>query len=87
MPDLRTKEMQGNYHAFQSVVASLIVDHEGEFALLHDGQIVAVFDRPADAAMEGYRRFADGLFSIQKVTDKVVDLGFLSNGSDHGIIV
>ena len=86
MSDARVVEIQNNYQYFQTMVATLMSEHSDKFALLHDRRLVQVFARPIDAMNEGFRLFADGLFSVQKVTDKPVDLGFLSHASDNGII-
>ncbi len=85
MPDPRKTQIEENYQFFQTVVASLMSEHGGKYALLHSKELVGVFARPVDAAIEGQRRFSDGSFSIQRITDRPVDLGFLSNGADQGL--
>lgn len=83
--DRRTQEVQSNYQFFQTVVASLMLEHEGKYALLHDRAVVSVYSRPLDAVIEGNRLYSDGLFSVQRVTDRPVDLGFLSNAANSRI--
>lgn len=82
---VRQCEIEQNYQFFQSMVSSLMQEHAGKFALLHSCELVDVFPRPMDAMTEGYRRFTDGQFSVQQVTDRPVDLGFLSYATDNGI--
>ena len=81
MPDPRDTEMWLNFEYFEEIVAGLMPQHAGEYALLHDRSVVALFERPAEAVNAGSERFPDGLFSIQRVIDRPFDLGFLSYGS------
>jgi hypothetical protein len=81
MPDLRDAEIRQNFHYFQQVVPSLMADHAGKYALLHQRTLVDVFSRPVEALEAGHAKFSDGLFSIQKVIDRPLDLGFMSYGS------
>jgi len=85
MVERGTAEIQENYRYFQSVVASLMRDHEGEFALLHSCAVVGVFSRAVDAMTEGYTRFGPQAFSVQRVTDRPIDLGFLTSASSDRI--
>lgn len=85
MADARTLEIQENYRYFQTVVSDLMKSHAGMYALLHSQTLVEVFPKPLDAMIEGRKRYSDGVFSVQMVTDRPVDLGFLSNAADNGI--
>tara|TARA_R110000850_G_scaffold107074_1_gene218498 strand:+ start:543 stop:806 length:264 start_codon:yes stop_codon:yes gene_type:complete len=84
--DDKTIEIQENYRFFQTVVRDLMIEHENEFALLHNQSIVDTFQKPIDAMIAGMKKFTDGNFSVQKITDRPVDLGFLSNASNNGIV-
>lgn len=77
-------EIAANFSFFQTVVASLVREHRGDFALLRAGEVVGVF-ATAGIALDAARRFDDGMFSIQKVVDRPLDLGFLSYASDERI--
>jgi hypothetical protein len=81
MPDARETALRRNFHYFQGIVGGLMEQHAGKYALLHSGGLVDVFTRPIEAVEAGYRQFTDGDFSIQKVTDRPFDLGFMSYGS------
>lgn len=73
------REIEQNFRAFEGYLATLLPEHAGEFALLHGGELVDLFPTAIDAMTEGYHRFGgDGLFSIQRVIDRPVDLGFIS---------
>lgn len=79
----RKHEIEQNFNAFQGLVASLLPEHFGEYALLRGRELVQVFPRVFDAMSEGHGRFADGLFSVQRVIDHPLDLGFLSYAEDE----
>lgn len=81
MPDPRDAEIRQNFHYFQSVVADLMPRHAGEYVLLHQRSVVDIFKRPVDALNAGMSQFENGLFSVQRVVDRPLDLGFLSYGS------
>ncbi|QMW22729.1 hypothetical protein [Sandaracinobacteroides saxicola] len=67
-----------NYDAFMRQIANLLPDHEGRYALLHDGQLIAIHDSPGTAEQEGARRFPGQPYSIQPVVIDPVDMGYWS---------
>lgn len=72
-------EVDRNYDAFVRLLAKILPKHRGQYALMRERKIVAYFDAPGDANIEGTNRFPDGVFSIQEVTDEPIDLGFWSH--------
>ncbi|WP_125993366.1 hypothetical protein [Sphingomonas sp. S-NIH.Pt15_0812] len=73
------QEIDGNFDAFQRVVQSLIPSRKGQWALMRRGEIVSYHGNAAAAEGAGMARYDDDLFSIQEVTDEVVDLGYFSH--------
>ncbi len=71
-------EVDENYDFLQRNLSNLIPRQTGRYALLKSREIVSFYDRPGDAYRDGLRRFPDGIFSIQEVTDEALDLGFFS---------
>lgn len=71
-------EIERNYAAFREMVADLLPTDEGRYALLHAQRLEGLFASAGDAARAAYRQFADQPFSIQRVTNEPVDLGFFS---------
>ncbi|MBA4747081.1 MAG: hypothetical protein H2056_00050 [Sphingopyxis sp.] len=71
-------EVDRNYDFFQRNLASYLVDHEAEFALLRDAELVAFFPTVGEAYRAGLGQFPDEIFSIQQVIDEPVELGFMS---------
>ena len=77
-------EVDKNFDFFQRVVSGLLDDHSGEFALLRHQQIVEFFSSSVSAITAGYRKYSDGLFSVQEVVNTPVDLGFYSHAANPG---
>lgn len=77
----RKQEIEQNFRAFENYVSSLLPEHAGEFALLSGRQLIGVFPRAFEAMAAGHDRFGDGHFSVQRITNRPLDLGFLSYAS------
>lgn len=76
---LQKREVEGNYDAFVRSLGRILEKHRGQFALMRNGEIIGYFDRPGAANVAAHKKFPDGLYSIQEVTDEPIDLGFWSN--------
>jgi len=82
----RTKqeEVDRNFEFFKKELPALLQQHWGKYALIHDQRIVQFYDTIVDANTSGNQLFADGLFSIQKVSEDIIDLGFFSHAVHLG---
>ena len=78
MRSVKERAITSNYAAFEAMLPLLLQQHSGEFALLRDGDVVGFFPTAGAAQAAGSAQFADRAFSIQKVEDKAIDLGFYS---------
>ena len=78
-PARQKLEVDHNYDVFMRLLGGLLKDHRDQLALMRDGEIVGYFDTPRDALRAASEKFADGIFSIQEVTDEPIDLGFWSH--------
>ena len=87
MLDSRETEIRQNYDFFQEVVTEAMEDHAGEIALLRNREIVGYFPNAAEAVKHGTDQFGDLPFSVQRVIDRPIDIGFLSHAANHGIAV
>lgn len=76
--DRQQQEVNKNYKAFVKQLPELLDRRPGMHALMKDQKIVAFFDTDADAMRAGNLLYEDGFFSIQKVTNEVIDFGFQS---------
>jgi hypothetical protein len=71
-------EIDRNLEFFETKLPELLSANEDRFALLHDQQIVGIYDSLGDAQTAGEKLYPDGIFSIQKVTEKPLELGAYS---------
>jgi hypothetical protein len=71
----KRREIDGNLERFLPLLASLLAEHEGQYALMRHGEIMGFFDTAIDAQIAGNQRFEDGLFSFQLLRDEVEELG------------
>lgn len=72
-------QVDRNYAAFTALLPDLMKTSAGKWALLHDAQVEAVFDTARDAQLAGGKLYADGLFSVQEIRDRALDLGWFSH--------
>jgi len=72
-------EVDRNFDAFAGILQQLLPSHRGEFALMRGGEVIEYCASESAALAAGRHRFADGIFSVQEVTDRPVDLGFFSH--------
>ena len=72
-------QVDRNYAAFAALLPDLMKTNAGKWALLRNAQLEAIFDTARDAQLAGGKLYADGLFSVQEVRDRAVDLGWFSH--------
>lgn len=73
------EQVELNFKAFSKKLPELITLQMNKYALMRDGEIVEVYNSWEDAYKTGLRFFEDELFSVQKITNNAVDLGFFSH--------
>ena len=79
MPDseanaAREREITQNYEAFIEKLPGLLDQHRGKYALMRDRDVIDIYSTFGDAVREGVK-LEDKMFSVQKITDEIVDLG------------
>lgn len=72
-------EVRKNFTAFQKLLPSVDPRHSGKFAVLRKEEIIDYFDSMPDAAKYADVLYEDGLYSIQEVNARVIDLGVFSH--------
>ena len=77
-------EVDANYEAFVAELPKILDCRRGQYALLHRRQIVEYHESALDALTEGHRRFGEGDYSVQEVTDESDSLGFYSYAGGAG---
>jgi hypothetical protein len=77
-------EVDSNYEAFLVLLPTIIQHHYGQYALLHEREIVGYYGSALEAARDGFRSFGEGAFSVQEVTAESDNLGFYSYAGGAG---
>jgi len=75
--------LERNYAAFIRMLPDLLLEHEGQYALMRHGEVIAYFDSAAAALKSGRARYSDDLFSVQVVTSRQADFGWFSRAPDN----
>ncbi|MCY4262553.1 MAG: hypothetical protein OXC97_04465 [Candidatus Dadabacteria bacterium] len=69
-------EIRENFEAFETFLPSIKQKYIGEFAVLREKQIVDYFDSMEDAVKYADTKYENGVYSIQQVDNRIVDLGY-----------
>ena len=83
VPESKLSALKLNYAAFMQRLPELLLDHEGQYALMRNGNIVEYFCSPREALLAGRKRFADDLFSVQEIRQSETDFGWFSRVADN----
>jgi len=67
-----------NFDAFEAMLPLLLLERKGEFALMRMREVAGFFPSASAAQNAGRARFPDDAFSVQRVEEKTIDLGFYS---------
>jgi hypothetical protein len=88
MPDLinKQREIDDNYQAFSQKLPELVKTCEGKFVLMRHRQFIEFFDTARDAILYANKTYDDGLFSVQEVTERTIDLGWFSHAPLHDTV-
>jgi hypothetical protein len=76
-------EIDENYEVFSRLLPDLMKNHAGKFVVMRHQKPVEFFDTARDAMVYASKTYSDGLFSVQEVTQKAVDLGWFSHAPLH----
>jgi len=79
MSDILQDEVDANFKAFQEQLPRIITNERNRWALMKNRDCIAFYDTFRDAKTAGDALYADGIFSIQEVTETSVDLGWFSH--------
>ncbi len=75
----KQSEIDRNLEAFIAVRSGLAATHAGQHALMRAGAVRGFYESALEAQRAGEQLFADGMFSVQEVTEETSDLGFYSH--------
>ena len=77
----KQQEIDQNYEAFLKMLPSIMLKNSGKYVVMKDQKPIEFFDTARDALIYANNKYSDGLFSIQEVTNKIIDLGWISHAS------
>ena len=72
-------EIDANFDAFQEKLPELMTCEPNRWALMRRCECIAFYDTLRDALAVGNAQFEDGLFSVQEVTTKKIELGWFTH--------
>ena len=64
-----------NRAAYNAIKEEMEAEHFGRAALLHDGEVVEIYNDSGDAYAIGCEKFGLGNFSIEKIGEPPISLG------------
>jgi Family of unknown function (DUF5678) len=79
MSEQMRDQVDKNYQAFLSMLPSIIAQHRNKYALIKDRQIIGYYSTLEDVYMTANKFYPNEPYSVQKVTDIPIDLGFFSH--------
>ena len=75
---MAASQVEINHRAYLDRHRRLEDERSGEFALMRDGEVIAVYDDLENAYRAGVGRFGDGGFSIKEIGSQPFRLGVFS---------
>jgi hypothetical protein len=79
MSEAVREQVDKNYQAFLSMLPNIIMQYRNKYALMKDGEVIGYYSTLDDAYMTANKFYPTEPYSVQKVTDVPVDLGFFSH--------
>lgn len=73
------KEIDRNYETFSKELPNIFNSYNNKYVLLKNAEIIDYFDTMDDAIKYAEYRFEDKLYSIQKINDPPVNLGYIGS--------
>ncbi len=67
-----------NYAAFEAIRVELEASHLGQFAVLHDGQLIGTYPSIREARTAGNARCGVGNFTTQDIRSEPIELGTMA---------
>lgn len=81
---MKRAEIESNLTAFLALLPHLMQAHPNEHVLMRGGAVIGYFPSALDAQIAGNQKFADRLFSIQRVQDVAEELGHFAHAVHPG---
>ena len=69
------QEMRKNLDAYEEKKNELELDHSGKFAVMHNGELVDIYNDEQDAYKSACARFGLGKFVLKHIGGRPISLG------------
>ncbi len=79
-------EIDENYQAFSDILPELMKEHAGQFVVMRHKKPIGFYNSLRDAMVDAVKTYQDGLFSVQEITQKAIDLGWFSHAPVHNSV-
>ncbi|MBA3062061.1 MAG: hypothetical protein FP833_03755 [Atribacteria sp.] len=76
---MRADLLKKDLDYFESKLDELLGKSKGEYALIHEGQLIDTFKSKEDAIKRGYELFANSPFLVKMISEVEDILNFTSN--------
>ena len=71
-------QVQKNREAYEKLRDKLEYEHLGRYALMHNGEVIDIYNDSGDAYSIGCDKYGLGNFSIEKIGEKPISLGIFT---------
>lgn len=78
MAQMTEGQLDRNQAAYEAIRADMEDKHFGRVVLMHDGEIVEVYNDSGDAYKIGCEKYGLGNFSLVNVGERPINLGFFT---------
>lgn len=75
---MTTSQLRKNWDAFEALPDSVKAENMGRTALLHDGELIAIYNDSGDAYSIGVEKYGLGDFSMGTFGERPKSLGFFT---------
>ena len=71
-------QIQLNREAYQKLKNKLEAEHPGRYALMHDGEMIEIYNDSGDAYSIGCDKYGLGSFTIEEIGERPISLGIFT---------
>ena len=71
-------QIEQNHQAYLDHYRHLEAEHTGKYALMHDGELIRIYDDLDAGYADGTAKFSDGEFSLKEIGAEPARLGAAS---------
>lgn len=85
-PPVAESQLDRNQVAYEAIRPEMEDKHLGRVVLMHDGEVVEIYNDSGDAYKIGCEKYGLGKFSLVNVGEQPINLGFFTMYNDLFIL-